>query len=122
MDGLLITVHLRAEKTARMGMFRITGNLKRAALFHLHQQAAGIGAIVGADEALEFLGHGSASREEKENDERPPLRKRNGGRRCRYLQPGGIRSHHAAHAAHAAGHGGHRFFLLGQIGDGGLGG
>ncbi|GLI37223.1 hypothetical protein GHYDROH2_07240 [Geobacter hydrogenophilus] len=39
-------------------MLRVAGNPHGPAVLHLHQEAAGVGAVVGADGASHFGGHG----------------------------------------------------------------
>jgi hypothetical protein len=58
MDRLFEVGHFGAEKAAGVRVVRIAGHPGRFPVRHFHQQAAGVGAVVGADGALYFGGHG----------------------------------------------------------------
>ena len=58
MDGPFVVEHLGAEKAAGVRVLRVAGHPDRPAVLHLDHQAAGVGAVVGADGALDFGGHG----------------------------------------------------------------
>ena len=51
--------HLGAEKTIGIGIIRVAGDFDHPALFHLDQQGAAIGAVIGAGGAVN--GHGETS-------------------------------------------------------------
>jgi hypothetical protein len=49
MDGLFVLQHLGAEQAAGDGMIRVAGYPDGEVALNLNQQAAGIGAVIGAD-------------------------------------------------------------------------
>jgi hypothetical protein len=59
MNRALVVVHLRAEQATGQGVGGIAGNAHGAAVFHLNQQAAGIGTVIGADGANDSGAHGN---------------------------------------------------------------
>src|SRR6266568_1547122 len=50
--------HLGTEKAAGVRVLRVAGHPDRPAVLHLDHEAAGVGAVVGADGTLDFGGHG----------------------------------------------------------------
>ena len=60
MHRVLVAGHLGAEGAPAVGVVRVAPHRHGAALRHLHQQAAGVGAVEGAGGAVR--GHGRASR------------------------------------------------------------
>ena len=58
-DRPLVVEHLGAEEAAGVGVLAVAGHPDGLPVLDLHQQAAGVGAVVGADGALDFGGHGN---------------------------------------------------------------
>ena len=59
MNRALVVIHLGAEQAAGQRVGGIAGNAHGAAVFHLHQHAAGIGTVIGADGANDSGAHGN---------------------------------------------------------------
>ena len=59
MDCPFVVKHLRAEGAASVGVLRVAGHPERATVSHGHQQAAGVGAVIGADGTSDLFGHGN---------------------------------------------------------------
>ena len=55
-NRIFVMVHLGAEQAAGDRVFMVAGHSNGAAVLHFHQQAAGIGTVVGADGTM--YGHG----------------------------------------------------------------
>src|SRR4030067_2120041 len=58
MGSFLILIHLHAKGAPRKGMFRVTGNFDRVAVYDFCQKPAGVRAIIRANRPFHLFQHG----------------------------------------------------------------